>query len=56
VERFREIENHCVGGNEMRWRSDAIRLDQRWRDALPRAQRRAICALTWPTRRVFGYD
>lgn len=48
---------HTVAGNPMRFTSGRIvlRRDDTWRQALPTSSRRAVTALTMPTRVRFGY-
>lgn len=49
--------NHTVGGNPSRFRSGevAIRRDTAWRKEMPRSQRLAVLALTWPLFLAYGY-
>jgi len=55
VERFREFTQHAVSGNEMRFRSDTIRLDTRWKQELPPWLQRLVLILTRPAARRYGY-
>ncbi len=48
---WRQVPRHDVGGNKMRFEAtEDIRLDERWRTELSRAQRLRILALTLPVR------
>ena len=55
LESFREVENHAVSGNQMRWGTASVRLDESWRERLPAAARRFVWTATAPLRRSFGY-
>ncbi|MEO0650499.1 MAG: sulfotransferase [Planctomycetota bacterium] len=55
LETFREVENHAVGGNEMRWRAGRVRLDERWRSRLTAVERTFVAAASQPLRRAIGY-
>ena len=55
VEGFRRVENHAVSGNGMRWATDAIRLDETWRESLPGELAEAVWRMTSPARRRLGY-
>lgn len=55
LEGFRRHVNHAIAGNPMRWRSDAIRLDDRWVTGLAPSLRRLTWALTGSLARRFGY-
>jgi hypothetical protein len=48
---------HSVSGNPMRFTTGQvpIRSDEQWRTHLPRAQQRAVTALTWPLMARYGY-
>ena len=48
---------HTASGNPMRFRTGriAIRGDERWRAAMPSAQRRTVTALTFPLLAAYGY-
>jgi hypothetical protein len=48
---------HTVSGNPMRFRNGPLRisLDDEWRGALPRADRRTVQAIAWPLLRRYGY-
>ena len=54
VDDFRKLPNHAVSGNKMRWQSSGIRLDDRWRTALPKPYAFAIWAITWPLARSYS--
>lgn len=56
VRTFREVENHAVSGNEMRWRAGNVRLDERWRREMPAVARRLTDLTTLPVRSGFGYS
>jgi hypothetical protein len=49
--------DHTVAGNPMRFRQGQVRLraDEQWRGAMPRGQRLAVTALTWPLLLRYGY-
>jgi Sulfotransferase family len=49
--------SHTVSGNPMRFSGErmVIRSDERWRTAMPRSQRRAVTALTFPLLAHYGY-
>jgi hypothetical protein len=49
--------HHTVAGNPMRFSRGRIRLrvDDAWREKLPRAQQLAVYVLTWPLMRLYGY-
>lgn len=49
--------NHSVFGNEVRFQqgTTTLRLDERWKDRLPRRDALTVRALTWPLRRRYGY-
>lgn len=49
--------HHSVGGNPMRFSQGAVevRLDDRWRSALPRRDRLIVTALTWPLLLLYRY-
>jgi hypothetical protein len=49
--------SHSVSGNPMRFTTGpvVIRSDEQWRTRLPRAQQRAVAALTWPLMAGYGY-
>jgi hypothetical protein len=55
--RFALGTHHTVAGNRMRLQRGlvAVAVDDEWRTALPRAQRRAVTALSWPLLVLFGY-
>ncbi len=55
VDQFRDVDNHGVSGNAMRWGTDPIRLDEKWRTKLPARDAQAIWLLTTPTRVALGY-
>ena len=55
LETFRQVENHAVSGNEMRWRSGSVRLDERWRTRLSPLERTFVGWASGPARRAFGY-
>lgn len=48
---------HSVSGNPMRFTTGQIPIsrDERWRDGLPKAQRRAVTTLTFPLLAGYGY-
>jgi hypothetical protein len=48
---------HSVSGNPMRFTTGQvpIRADEQWRTRMPRAQQRAVTALTWPLMAGYGY-
>jgi len=48
---------HSVSGNPMRFASGKIpiRRDERWRTSMPKAQQRAVTALTFPLLAGYGY-
>jgi len=48
---------HSVSGNPMRFTTGEvpIRSDEQWRTRMPRAQQRAVTALTWPLMAGYGY-
>jgi hypothetical protein len=48
---------HTVSGNPMRFSTGkiAIRGDERWRSAMPKADKRAVTALTFPLLAGYGY-
>ena len=50
-------QTHTAAGNPMRFTTGkiAIRPDDRWQTAMPRAQRRTVTALTLPLLRHYGY-
>lgn len=50
-------QTHTAAGNPMRFKVGqiAIRSDDRWRTAMPTAQRRTVTALTLPLLRHYGY-
>lgn len=52
---FRDIENHAVSGNKMRWEDTEIRLDDRWKQLLPKTYAQIVYGLTWPVRKQLGY-
>lgn len=54
-EHFREVENHAISGNQMRWENTSIQLDEKWRKGLVPGHAWAVWATTWPVRRTFGY-
>jgi hypothetical protein len=56
LEAFRQIENHAIAGNSMRWQSTEIRLDEQWRHALPQDFARVTWAITGPLARSYGYE
>jgi hypothetical protein len=49
--------HHSVGGNPMRFSQGTVdvRLDDGWRDALPRRDRRIVTLLTLPLLAAYGY-
>lgn len=49
--------DHTVAGNPMRFRQGRVdlRADDEWRQAMPRAQRLVVTALTWPLLLRYGY-
>jgi hypothetical protein len=49
--------DHTVAGNPMRFRQGQVRLraDDQWRRAMPRGQRLAVTAITWPLLLRYGY-
>jgi hypothetical protein len=53
---FRQHENHAIAGNPMRWQSDDIHLDEKWRSALPKNQARLIWASAGILARSYGYS
>ncbi len=53
---FRRYENHAIAGNPMRWQSSGIKLDEKWRLALPPSYARIIWVLTWFLARSYGYQ
>jgi hypothetical protein len=53
---FRNRENHAVSGNQTRWQNTAIRLDRRWRSALPKNYQRFTRLLTRPLASKYGYQ
>ncbi|QDU67147.1 sulfotransferase family protein [Engelhardtia mirabilis] len=55
LEDFRRTENHAVSGNQMRWGTANVRLDESWRERLPAAARSFVWTATAPLRRSFGY-
>ncbi|NOY82058.1 MAG: formate dehydrogenase accessory protein FdhE [Kiritimatiellaeota bacterium] len=55
VDRFREAVQHGVSGNEMRFRSDRIRLDERWKRELSRPLKSLVTLLTLPAAARYGY-
>jgi hypothetical protein len=54
-EAFREADNHAVSGNQMRWQSGGVRLDQKWREQLPAWARAAAWNLSAPVRAGLGF-
>jgi hypothetical protein len=48
---------HSVSGNPMRFTTGPVpvRPDEQWRTRMPRAQQRAVTALTWPLMAGYGY-
>jgi len=48
---------HSVSGNPMRFTTGQVRIrqDEKWRTSMPRAQRRAVTALTLPLLAGYGY-
>ena len=54
-EAFREASNHAVSGNQMRWQSGGVRLDQKWRAQLPAWARAAAWTLSAPARAGLGF-
>lgn len=55
VHTFRDVENHAVSGNQMRWQMSDIRLDEAWRRSLPEELARKVWRFTSPVRRRLGY-
>ncbi len=55
VDCFREVVQHGVSGNEMRFRSDRIRLDERWKRELSGPLKRLVTLLTLPAAARYGY-
>ncbi|HEX4490216.1 MAG TPA: sulfotransferase [Acidimicrobiia bacterium] len=53
----REVENHTVAGNPMRFQPVGLdlRVDEEWRGALPARDRRLVTTLTYPLLRKYGY-
>jgi hypothetical protein len=49
--------DHTVSGNPMRFRTGRLelRIDEEWRRAMPRRQRLAVAAITWPLLLRYGY-
>ncbi len=49
--------NHIVSGNPMRFAHGpvTVRLDDEWRDAMPRGARTVVTAMTWPWLLRYGY-
>lgn len=56
LEQFREVENHAVSGNQMRWQGGSVRLDESWRERLSPRASRFVWTATAPLRRSFGYE
>lgn len=54
-EAFRESESHAVSGNQMRWQSGGVRLDQKWRKQLPTWAQRCAWSLSRPVRSDLGF-
>lgn len=54
-EAFREADNHAVSGNQMRWQSGGVRLDQKWRKQLPGWAQAAAWNLSAPVRAGLGF-
>lgn len=52
---FRDIENHAVSGNKMRWEDTEIQLDDKWKWLLPKTYAWAVYGLTWPVRKWLAY-
>jgi hypothetical protein len=48
---------HSVSGNPMRFTTGQVPIsrDEQWRTHMPRAQQRAVTALTWPLMAGYGY-
>ena len=51
---FRQVENHAVSGNKMRWSDAPIALDERWKAHISAWLATAIWQFSWPTRRIIG--
>lgn len=51
---FRSNESHAVSGNQTRFRSGGVKLDERWREAAPAWVRRAVWVTTAPARAALG--
>lgn len=52
---LQELANHAVAGNSMRWTSTRIRLDERWRTALPSSHQRVAWGICAPLARRLRY-
>jgi len=52
---FRAHINHAVAGNDMRHQNDAITLDEKWRDKLPRMKQHLVKILTHVAAKKYGY-
>jgi hypothetical protein len=48
--------SHGVSGGTARWRGDAVRFEERWRQELSGREARTVWALTWPLRGALGYS
>lgn len=52
---FREETMHTVAGNPMRYRSDGIKLDEKWKQALPKESAYVADLMTFLTKSKYGY-
>jgi hypothetical protein len=55
LDRFRTLENHAIAGNQMRYGTRPVQLDEAWREQLTPFDRGLVTATTAPVRRRLGY-